>query len=90
MNLLFLHTLTIGLDGFDANFWLVRKEDEQLIRRIVIVRHENDEIASGRPLLARFIPELFLELLQCLIQFVLSDEITSIVTQLHYRLSNTP
>lgn len=90
VNLLLLHALAIGLYSFDANFRLVREEDEQLIGRIVIMSYQNNEIAPSRSLLARLVAELIFKLLQCLIQFILRYEITSIVTQLHYRFPDAP
>lgn len=90
MNLLLLHALTIGLYSFDANFWLVREKDEQLIGRIIIMRYQNNKIAPSRSLFARLVAELVFKLLQCLIQFILRYKITSIVTQLHYRFSDAP
>lgn len=90
MNFFLLHTLTVGLDSFYTDLRLVGKEDEELVGRVVVVSDEDYEIAPRRPLLARLVAELFLELLQCLIELVLGHEVTSVVTQLHHRLPYPP
>ena len=45
----FLHALAIGLDGFDADLGFIRKEHKHLICRVVIVRHQHNEVTPRWP-----------------------------------------
>ena len=38
---------TICLDGLDANLGIVGEEDEHLVRRVVVVGHQNNQVTRG-------------------------------------------
>jgi hypothetical protein len=46
MNVLFLHTLTIGANELNANFWFIGKENKHLVSGIVVVMDEDNQIRS--------------------------------------------
>ena len=71
-DVLFLHSFAIRPDRPDSDLGLLREEDEHLVGGIVVVSHEYDEVASRRPSLAGLVAERHLELVECLVQLVLS------------------
>ncbi len=56
-----LHPLAVSSNGLDSDFELIREEDEHLIRGIVVVRHQDDQVIARRLLLARLVAKLLPE-----------------------------
>lgn len=59
-----------------------RKENEHLVRGVIVVSHQDGEVCASGATLAGLIAELALELIQRLIQFILCHQVASIMTQL--------
>lgn len=60
-----------------------RKENKHLVRGVIVVCHQHGEVCASGATLAGLITELAFKLIQRLIQFILGDQVASIMTQLN-------
>jgi len=89
-DVLFLHALTIRFDRLYADLGFLRKENEHLVCRIIVMRDQDYQIVPRWTTFRRLVPELSLKLLYRLVELILRNQIASIVTKLHDSFSYLP
>ena len=52
-NILLLHPGAVGLDGLDPNLGVIREEHKHLVGRVIVVGHQNNQVASERGILSK-------------------------------------
>lgn len=58
---------------------LTREEDKHLVSGVVVVGHQHREVSAPGPPFTRLVPELGLELLQRLVQFILGHQVATVM-----------